>query len=95
MAECLDDLLPHPIHTIEIPDDYDLDDRYQRTLTHVGDSPHYYPATTPPTSFAINATTWRELAAATPFLVDIPGYFDIFPTDIYLEDGVALVCCDT
>jgi hypothetical protein len=92
VAECLDDALLDPIHKIEIPDSYyDLDERYQDTRRTDPNAP----TERPPTSFTINATTWRELGAATRLFDHIATDYDIFPMNVFIEKDVALVCCDT
>ena len=38
----------------------------------------------PPVSFAINATTWRELGAAAHLFDNVGVTFDIFPCNIFI-----------
>jgi hypothetical protein len=92
VSECLDDALPVAVRKIEIPEGYyDLDEGYESARRH---NPDFAPER-PPVSFAINATTWRELGAATRLFDNIGVTFDIFPCNVFIENDVALVCCET
>jgi hypothetical protein len=70
---------------------YELDEGYKSARKHNPD----FPPERPPTSFAINATTWRELGVAAHLFDSVGVTFNIFPSNIFIEKDVALVCCNT
>lgn len=92
IADCLDDNFTTTNCRIEIPEGYyDLNAVYESARKHNPD----FPPERPSVSFEINATTWRELGAATRLFDNVGVTFDIFPCKIFIENDIALVCRET